>query len=304
MLADSENTGIQRRHKQLLFIAGKTSLSHFKQSRFSLHWQYLIRRDSSPNCSLLFLSHPASHYSSITSLHQSIIKMFRPIHYFGCFLLFVASILLLVTTISAPVINSISVMRVDLGRNASSLTFGTFGYCVLNSEQGGDWCTGREIGYDVSNIMVNAERTGFSEASGNTADGLTRVMVLHPVACALTFISFLIACAAGIIGSLIGVIVAFVAWVITLVVMATDFAAFGIVKNDVNEDGSGSVAYYGSAMWCLLAAFVLQFFGMVIVFFTCCTSRREKRRNQAAVEPKNDYGVSSRRSRWGRWRRN
>ena len=228
--------------------------------------------------------------------------MFRPIHWFGCFLLFVASILLLITTISAPVVNSISILRVDLGRNTSSLTFGTFGYCVLNSAQGGDWCTGREIGYDVSNILVNTESTGFSEVSGNTADGLTRVMVLHPVACALTFISFLIACGAGLIGSLVGVIVAFVAWVITLVVMATDFAAFGIVKNDVNDDGSGSVAYYGSGMWCLLAAFVIQFFGMVIVFFTCCTARREKRRNQTVVEPKNDYGT--RRNRWGRRNRN
>lgn len=230
--------------------------------------------------------------------------MFRPVHYFGCFLLFVASILLVITTISAPIVNSISILRVDLAQNSSSITFGTFGYCVLNSAEGGDWCTGRHIGYDVSNELVRAESTGFSEAASNTANGLTNVMVLHPVACALTFISFLIACGAGLIGSLLGVIVAFIAWIVTLVVMAVDFAAFGIVKNDVNGDGTGSVASYGSAMWCLLAAFVIQFFGMVIVFFTCCSARRQKNRDRAVAEPKNDYGVHQKKSRFGRWRRN
>ena len=52
------------------------------------------------------------------------------------FLLFVASILLLVVTISAPVVGDIGLLRVILTNQTSirhsSVSFGTFGYCVLD----------------------------------------------------------------------------------------------------------------------------------------------------------------------------
>jgi hypothetical protein len=62
--------------------------------------------------------------------------MARLFHHIGTFLLFVAAILLLITTITAPVIRDISMLKVYLTnftdiRN-SSITFGTFGYCVLD----------------------------------------------------------------------------------------------------------------------------------------------------------------------------
>lgn len=55
-------------------------------------------------------------------------------HHVGTFLLFAATILLLVTCISSPVVNKLAILKVDLGdQDASdhgSITFGTFGYCV------------------------------------------------------------------------------------------------------------------------------------------------------------------------------
>jgi hypothetical protein len=55
-------------------------------------------------------------------------------HHIGTFLLFAATILLLVTTISSPVINNISILNVQLTNSSnlrhSSVTFGTFGYCI------------------------------------------------------------------------------------------------------------------------------------------------------------------------------
>jgi hypothetical protein len=57
-------------------------------------------------------------------------------HHVGTFLLFVAAILLLITTISAPVVNDIAILRVTLTNKTdirhSSINFGTFGYCVLD----------------------------------------------------------------------------------------------------------------------------------------------------------------------------
>lgn len=57
-------------------------------------------------------------------------------HWIGVFLLFASSILLLITTISAPVINDFGLMRVTLrtgdGFHHSSINFGTFGYCLVH----------------------------------------------------------------------------------------------------------------------------------------------------------------------------
>jgi hypothetical protein len=58
------------------------------------------------------------------------------LHHVGTFLLFAAAILLLITTISAPVINDIAILKVMLTNKSdirnSSVTFGTFGHCVLD----------------------------------------------------------------------------------------------------------------------------------------------------------------------------
>jgi hypothetical protein len=57
-------------------------------------------------------------------------------HHIGTFLLFVSAILLLVTTISSPVVGDIGIMKVMLTNHTqirnSSVTFGTFGHCILD----------------------------------------------------------------------------------------------------------------------------------------------------------------------------
>lgn len=87
---------------------------------------------------------------------------------------------------------------------------------------------------------------------------------------------------AGMIGSLFGILAALVAWVLCLIVMATDFSLFGILRHHINHDRSGSRAHFGSAMWCLCCAFVLLFFAMIIVTSTCFSARRERKKAAAA----------------------
>jgi len=146
--------------------------------------------------------------------------------------------------------------------------------------------------------MSQAENVAFSSASSNTADGLTRTMILHPVACAVAFLAFLFSLIPGVIGSLIGSIVAAIAFILTLVAMAIDFTWCGIIRNHVNDQRNGDEeAHFDVAIWTILAATILLFFGMFIVLFTCCASRRAKRRERVVV--KNDYGATGRpRRRW------
>lgn len=60
----------------------------------------------------------------------------RFFHHIASFLLFSATVLLIITCISAPVVNNISLLKVELGGRRAvdhgTVTFGTFGYCINN----------------------------------------------------------------------------------------------------------------------------------------------------------------------------
>jgi hypothetical protein len=139
-----------------------------------------------------------------------------------------------------------------------------------------DLCYPKHVGYDPAAIMSQIDQTTFNKASTDTTKALTRVMILHPVACGLAFIAFLFALGAGICGAIFASMVAAIAWIVTLVVMVTDFVLFGIIKNHVNKDGSGSHAFYTVGMWTILAAMIILFFATFIVLFTCLSSRMHR----------------------------
>jgi len=229
--------------------------------------------------------------------------MFRWLHTIGALFILISAILLLVTTISAPVIGDIAIMKVMLTNQTdirhSSLTFGTFGHCALdvppvNTDQ--DWCSKKTIGYKVADIMSQVDGTNFNLASTDSTNGLTNAFILHPIACGLAFIAAIFAFG-GFFGSIVGVIIAILAWIVTVVVMAIDFTVFGIIKNHVNKDGSGNHAYYDVGMWTCLAAMILLLFGVIIVFFTCCTDRKKRSRGYAdGTTEKRHSHRSSRRS--------
>lgn len=60
--------------------------------------------------------------------------MFRWLHSIGVFLIFLSALLLLVTSISAPVVGQIAMLKVDFRnpQNArqASILFGSFGHCI------------------------------------------------------------------------------------------------------------------------------------------------------------------------------
>ncbi|KAI5359046.1 hypothetical protein Slin15195_G066780 [Septoria linicola] len=209
------------------------------------------------------------------------------LHFFGVFLLFVSSLLLLFVTISAPIINHLSLLEVDLGvigdkNSPFSYSFGTFGYCCMNcGVRGVDRCTGRHIGYELSRLLSSVQGTPYEDISGGTSDALTRVMVLHPIACGVAFIAFLLSIGGGVAGSLAGALAASIALLLTVIVMATDFTLFGIVRHHVNDDDSSATAHFGDAIWLLVATFIFLFLGMCVVFFTCFAGRKEKKRKEA-----------------------
>lgn len=252
------------------------------------------------------------------------------IHHIGSFLLLVATVLLIVTSISAPTVKNISMLRVEIDggvtdRDNPVITFGTFGWCVQNTMASGeDFCSQSTVGYDPAAIVEEntspSDGIDFSQYASDTARALSHVMVLHPIAAGLAFISFLLALGAGLVGNLLSALVALLTFVVTLVALICDFVAFAIVRRQINDanggggdddddDSSGSGrdinAAYGSGAWTLLAAAICVFLGMLIVFFTCCSARIHRRRGAAAgtaTGNKDDYGASGAAGRRRRWR--
>jgi hypothetical protein len=60
--------------------------------------------------------------------------MFRWFHHIGTFLLFAATVFLIIPSITSPVINSLGLLTVDLRDSApgsgSEVSFGSWGYCI------------------------------------------------------------------------------------------------------------------------------------------------------------------------------
>jgi len=228
-------------------------------------------------------------------------KMFRFLHHIGTFLLFAATIFLVITSITSPVVNNIGLLTVNLPNAArgSEISFGSWGYCIQDGAGNGrDDCTNAQVGYNPATVMREVDGTDFSDYAENTAKALTRVMVLHPVAAGLSFIAFFLAMGAGVVGSFLASLVASVAFIVTLVVLVCDFVGLGIIKSNVNNERNGrldSNAYFSAGMWCVLVAAICNFLAAIIVFLTCCTGRVKSRREHRKVEA---TAVSPRRRRF------
>ncbi|KAI1423704.1 pali-domain-containing protein [Xylaria sp. FL1777] len=231
-------------------------------------------------------------------------------HHIGTFFLFAATILLIITDISAPVVSSISLLRVDLGTNARStlfddddrfpsITFGTFGYCTQDFQSSGSkFCSDSHVGYDpVAVIEQNVADTSFSDYAHDTAKALTKVMILHPIATGLAFISFVLALGAGFVGSFLAALGAFITFLVVVVVLITDFVSFSIVKSAVNDSSTSVNASYGAAAWTTLVAAILCLLASVILIFTCCSARIHRRRESRYRDTKLATSSPTRR-RW------
>ncbi|EFX03556.1 pal1-like protein [Grosmannia clavigera kw1407] len=240
-------------------------------------------------------------------------------HHIGTFLLFAACILLLVTSISAPTVNRLSLLKVRLGNateaHRSALTFGSFGYCIIDTPSAGskneDYCTHSKLGYDPVAAIVaggiessssssKSISTLFSHGETRTVRDLTKVMILHPIGCGILFVAFLFAAGAGFIGSFLASLVALVGFLATIVVLATDFVLFAIVRHKVNgdDDTTGATAVFGPAIWTVVAAAACALFGTLIVFFSCCSGRLHERRSVPSRKLEGSFARPPR-----RWRR-
>ncbi|EHK26718.1 uncharacterized protein TRIVIDRAFT_86324 [Trichoderma virens Gv29-8] len=209
-------------------------------------------------------------------------------HYFGTVLLLAATALLIVVSVTSPVVNNLSILKIDFSGSSTvdRITYGTFGYCIINSN-GKDDCTSAHVGYDATGAITRVTQLTFSNNDRDAARVLTRVLILHPIAAGLTFLAFLLCLGTSFLGSFVASLFSALAFIATVIAMACDFAGFEIIKHAVNTRGPNNIdARWGPAVWCILAAAALTLVATILVFVTCCAGRVKKNRTRRG---KTDY---------------
>ncbi|KAM0755702.1 pali-domain-containing protein [Meredithblackwellia eburnea MCA 4105] len=202
-------------------------------------------------------------------------------HHIGTFLLLVACIFLVVSSITAPVVGDLALLKITLTNTSalrnSSVTFGVWGHCVLDVAPAAtdqDWCSAKGLGYSIGDIVGNTTGVAYSTPR---LDSLTTALVLHPVVAGITFLSFLIAAISHRIGFIVSALVATFSWFLSVAMIAVDFVIFLSVKHHISTDGGGSTAAFGTALWLGVAAVPVLFLGTFATFFSCLSDSKYKR---------------------------
>ncbi|KAI5816292.1 SUR7/PalI family-domain-containing protein [Pyronema omphalodes] len=96
-------------------------------------------------------------------------------------LLLGAFVLLLLSTLSTPIIGSINIATFG------GVKFGVFGWCSKRANT----CSGVSFGYNMDQILRDEGRTDFALPSG-ARNSLTNLLIVHPIAALLTLILFIL----------------------------------------------------------------------------------------------------------------
>jgi len=97
-----------------------------------------------------------------------------------------------------------------------------------NRNSGNQYCSNVMVGYDAAGVLTSVVNIHLESTQRDSINNLTRAMILHPIAAVLAFIAFLISARAGFFRSFFASVVAFITWLVTLVIMAIDLAMFGV----------------------------------------------------------------------------
>ncbi|QRW00753.1 SUR7/Pali family protein [Ceratobasidium sp. AG-Ba] len=214
------------------------------------------------------------------------------------FLVFAGFLLLLLVSLSIPIIHTISILNIAANVRAGftntslsgGIKFGLWGYCVsditgtligISRTQAG-YCSKSKLGYDIDNQVLSA--LGIDDLNGFISRGLTFVLVLHPIACGLAFLALLFAIMLAFrparLASAMTLIFAVLAAIVATVAFAVDVALTTIARNKIGDVTDNELKVtYGAVPWMTLGAMVALWAATVAA---CCGIFLGGRRRRAA----------------------
>jgi len=205
-------------------------------------------------------------------------------------LLFVAFILLLLVSVSLPIIKSVylfglaaSVSVSEAGFTAAavgSVKFGNWGYCMsaINYNFQGvtrtakaAQCSKAHLGYTIDSTVANA--LGVTSIENALSKDVTKALVIHPIVCGFAFVAFLTSLCmlrrrtsggTDRIASVITLFLGFTAAVLTTIVFLIDAIGVAVVRKHIKNDSDGQITLsYGNAVWMTLAAAICLWLSMI-----------------------------------------
>ncbi|TDL27367.1 pali-domain-containing protein [Rickenella mellea] len=220
-------------------------------------------------------------------------------------LLFCAFLLLLLISLSLPIIKSIYVFQLAANikegvgivsaSGSETVRFGVWGYCTSAGKlsafgQGINAtpaeCTKAHLGYRLDNTVANALHV--SSLVNILSKGVTAALVLHPIACGLTFLALVFSLmllrrpSAGTrISSALTLGMSLLAAFITTIVFLIDVIFVAVVRKDVRKATDGIVTgSYGPVVWMALGATILLWISCVGACAGICACGGRRRKNQ------------------------
>jgi len=159
----------------------------------------------------------------------------------GLFFCFIATVLLVIVSVSAPTWNSVYFLRASFGE--LSYHFGVFGY------------TGSQVhvGYHFPSIVASKL---------STVHHLTIALILHPIAAGLSGMALLFGlCGAGYhrSGTVLMTLSSSLAAIVTFIAFVLDLVLFSIARHEFRKFDWSS--QYGNAIWMTLAALIALLLG-------------------------------------------
>jgi len=211
-------------------------------------------------------------------------------------LLFIAFLLLLLVSVSVPIIKTIYLFNLILSFSSSLLNssvgasakFGAWGYCysgvdvnlVGSQHQTDTSCSKVHLGYTFDETIGNALHiSGYEKLISRT---LTAALVLHPIACGLTFLALLVSlsvCRRGSWGasrmaSLLVLAFGSLAGLIATIVFFVDIGLVRSVGSAINDATDGDLQLrWGNAVWLTLGAALAIWASLIGV---CANMRRNR----------------------------
>ncbi|KAF9520494.1 hypothetical protein BS47DRAFT_636268 [Hydnum rufescens UP504] len=169
----------------------------------------------------------------------------------GLVLCLAAMILLIFVSVSVPVWDKISFL--DTKVQGKTIKFGIWGYTGSQ----------KKLGYAINGALIGLSNNSLLDSS--VLKNLTYILVLHPVAAALSFVSVVFG-TCGVfsysrVGTILMTVVSSLALFVTLVVFSIDMILWNIVRNQIRSDTSGNSATLGNANWLTLGAIIALVMG-------------------------------------------
>jgi len=226
----------------------------------------------------------------------------------GPFFFFVAFLFLLLVTLSTPIIKSIWLFDIVANANIGSgvigvgsalasikdtVRFGIFGWCsealaakvltfTVNEPA---VCSPRHLGFTVSpELQTLLSAVNEAQLVHTIQKALSVVLVLHPIACGITFLAFFFSLLAVIlqhtrIWDLFATITGTLAAVLSTLVFIVDIVFVAIAKSRLHNESKGvATVNWGNAVWLTLVAAIFTWFACVAA---CCGIIRGRRARKA-----------------------